>query len=188
MARPREPGNSRVSIDDWIQAGFIILAEEGLNALKLERLCARLGVTKGSFYWHFADIAAYRESLVRSWGEVRDADRRVYAIQSELAPRERLSAMMTLLVNPQHWALERAMREWGRSDEAVASSVRASDRTVLCAVRQAFLDLGFDPDDADLRANAVFAIGIGFLHLSGPRPTRNGAERRERFLDFMIRP
>ena len=52
------PGGSgrRLSADDWIQAGFALLAEGGPNALRLDRLCERLEVTKGSFYWHFADM------------------------------------------------------------------------------------------------------------------------------------
>jgi Bacterial regulatory proteins, tetR family len=52
MARTQTETNSRLSVDDWIQAGFAILAEEGIKALKIDRLCRRLGVTKGSFYWH----------------------------------------------------------------------------------------------------------------------------------------
>ena len=65
-----------MSVDDWIQAGYAILAEEGIKALKIDRLCSRLGVTKGSFYWHFTDIASYRAALVEAWGELRDEDRR----------------------------------------------------------------------------------------------------------------
>ena len=63
------------------------------------------------------------------------------------------------------------MREWARTDDAAAASVRAADQRVLAAVRQAFLDYGFDGEDADLRANATFAAGIGFLHLRGPQPS-----------------
>ncbi len=52
--------------------------------------------------------------------------------------------MMSTLVGARHWTLERAMREWARTDEEVAASVRAADRRVLVAVRQAFLDYGFE--------------------------------------------
>jgi AcrR family transcriptional regulator len=61
---------SRLTIDDWVQAGFAILAQEGMTALKIDRLCSRLTVTKGSFYWHFTDIAGYRETLIEAWGEL----------------------------------------------------------------------------------------------------------------------
>ena len=78
------------------------------------------------------------------------------------------------------------MREWARTDEVVAASVRAADLRVVAAVRQAYLDYGFSADDADVRAGATFAAGIGFLHLSGPRPSAKAAARRERFLDIML--
>jgi len=177
---------SRLTIDDWVQAGFAILAEEGMTALKIERLCSRLAVTKGSFYWHFTDIAGYRAALRKAWGELRDEDRRHFTDMSGIGPRQRLSQMMSSLLSARHWTLERAMREWARTDDAVAASVRAADQRVIDAVRQAFVDHGFDTEDADLRANATFAAGIGFLHLSGKTPNAKGSARRERFLDLML--
>jgi len=177
---------SRLTVDDWVKAGFEILAEEGITALKIDRLCSRLDVTKGSFYWHFSDIAGYRATLIEAWGELRDDDRSHFADMSPIPPRERLSQMMSSLLSARHWTLERAMREWARTDDAVAASVRAADQRVIDAVRQAFVDHGFDTEDADLRANATFAAGIGFLHLSGQTPNAKGSARRERFLDLML--
>ncbi|OBI71963.1 TetR/AcrR family transcriptional regulator [Mycobacterium sp. E740] len=180
MATPRR------TVEDWIQAGFSILAEQGIEGLKLDSLCARVGATKGSFYWHFTDMAGYRGALIEAWGEVRDADRKHFATLRELAPRQRLSQMMAALVDARHWPLERAMREWARTDAAVAAGVRASDARVLEAVRQAFVDHGFDSDEADLRANATFAAGIGFLHLSRSKASAKVVAGRERFLDIML--
>jgi AcrR family transcriptional regulator len=178
--------NGRLTVDDWLQAGYAIVAEEGLGALKLDRLCARLGVTKGSFYWHFADMTAYRKALIDSWAQLKDEDRRDIEQMRGVEPRERLSQMMASLVRPRQWSLERAMREWARSDETVAAAVRSADRRLLNAVRQAFRDYGFDAEEADLRANTTFAAGIGLLHLAGPSPKRWG--HHEEFLDFMLRP
>jgi deazaflavin-dependent oxidoreductase (nitroreductase family) len=111
MGRAWATTNSRLSADDWIQAGFAILTEEGTKALKLDRLCARLGVTKGSFYWQFTDMAGYRAALVQAWGEWRDDDRRHFCELSGLPPRDRLSELMSSLVSERHWTLEPAMRE-----------------------------------------------------------------------------
>lgn len=179
--------HARLSAQDWVQAGFRVLAEDGVKALTIDRLCRRLGVTKGSFYWHFTDIKAYRQALVDTWAAVRDEDRGDFDTLASLPPRQRLSRMMTLLVGPRHWTLERAMREWARCEESVAAAVRASDLRVLEAVRQAFLDDGFDPEEAATRAGAVFAAGIGFLHLAGPQPSPRATARRERFLELLLR-
>ncbi len=74
MSPPRDSGR-RLSVDDWIQAGFAILAEGGPNALRLDRLCEHLDVTKGSFYWHFADLPTYRAALIEAWGSLQDQER-----------------------------------------------------------------------------------------------------------------
>lgn len=178
---------SRLSVADWVQAGFRILAEDGIKALTIDRLCRRLGVTKGSFYWHFTDMKAYRQALTDTWAVARDQERGDWDALVTLPPRERLSRMMTSLVGPAHWLLERAMREWARSEDNAAAAVRSSDRRVLKAVRQAFLDDGFTPDEADMRANATFAAGIGILHLSGSGPSPRAVGWREQFLDVMLR-
>ena len=71
MAPPTAPGR-RLSADDWIDAGFAVLADSGPNGLRVDALCDRLNVTKGSFYWHFTDMPAYRSALVEaSWVMLR---------------------------------------------------------------------------------------------------------------------
>jgi len=186
MNDSRGATGNRFDVDGWLRAGYAILAEEGLKALKIDRLCDLLGVTKGSFYWHFEGMPSYLAALIQSWGELRDQDRAALDDLTGLPPRERLSRMMSTLVSPRLWTLERAMREWARSDESVAASVRSADRRLLRAVRQAFLDYGFADDDAEVRANATFAAGIGFLHLSGPDPVPRDTALGERFLDLML--
>ncbi|MGB8406086.1 MAG: TetR/AcrR family transcriptional regulator [Mycobacterium sp.] len=181
---PLGKSGGRLNLDDWFSAGYAILAEEGIKSLKIDRLCARLGVTKGSFYWHFENMPSYRTALVGAWGELRDQDRVSFDALSEITPRERLSAMMNSLMSPRHWTLERAMREWARSDGDVAASVRDADRRLLRAVRQAYLDFGFAEDEAGLRADVTFATGIGFLHLAAPEA--GDQARAERFLDLML--
>jgi hypothetical protein len=60
VASSRSTTSNRLGLDDWIQAGYALLAEEGIQAIKIDRLCDRLGVTKGSFYWHFDGMPSYR--------------------------------------------------------------------------------------------------------------------------------
>ncbi len=184
----RDSRSNRLSVDDWLQAGYTILAEDGLQALKIDRLCARLGVTKGSFYWHFTDMASYRNALLESWAEQRGGEHAVYQQIRDRPPAERLSMLIAALVSPRHWRLERAMREWARTDPSVAASVEAADRRVIRTVRQAFVDLDFEPEEADLRARTTFAAGIGFLQIAGSKTNPLTAAQRERFLQFMLRP
>jgi len=174
--------DSRLSVEDWIEAGYATIADDGLQALKIDRLCTRLGVTKGSFYWHFSDMAGYRSALIDNWAAHRDDNPGI----TDLPARQRLSAMVAGLVSPQHWRLERAMREWARTDAAVAAAVTAADRRVLRSVQQAFVELGFDAEDATLRAQTTFAAGIGFLHIAGSGTKPMSSRNRERFLELMV--
>lgn len=176
----------RLSADDWLEAGYALVADAGVESLKLDRLCSHLGVTKGSFYWHFTDMAAFRSALIRAWAELRDHDRSGFAELPTAPPRERLSHMMASLRGERQRSLERAMREWARTDPEVAESVRTSDQRVLSAVRRAYQDAGFDAAEADMRANATFAAGIGFLHLSDLPAEPRMAGQLERFLDLML--
>jgi AcrR family transcriptional regulator len=186
MAPRRDPGR-RLSDEDWIQTGFLILAESGPNALRVDALCKRLDVTKGSFYWHFADMPTYRAALIEAWANLNDEHRRPFDDMCDDDPRERLALMMRTWVTPQQWDLERAMRAWALTDETVLASVQRSDRRILRAVKDAFADYGFDAEDAALRATVMIAAGIGFLHASSSVGYAS-EELRARFLDFMLRP
>ena len=182
----RKSTSTRLSVQDWLQAGYALLAEQGVRALKVERLCQQLGVTRGSFYWHFEDMDGYRAALVESWNTFLEQDRQSLAELDALPPRKRLSSMMIALVSPRHWMLERAMREWARSDSVAAANIRAADRRLLHSVAKAYADYGFSPDDAKLRAELTFAAGIGLLHLAGSAEQAQSIAQRERFLDLML--
>ncbi|SEH52473.1 DNA-binding transcriptional regulator, AcrR family [Mycolicibacterium rutilum] len=176
----------RVTADDWIQAGFDVLAEGGPNALRIGRLCERLDVTKGSFYWHFADMRAYRAALARAWGNLHDERRRRFENMRDADPRKRLAVMMQTLVCPDHWALERAMRVWALTDESALASVQRSDGRVLGAVREALVDYGFEQDEADLRSAVLFATGVGLLH-EASSTVQEATPLSERVLDLVLR-
>lgn len=188
MARPERRATGRSTPDEWLQAGFAILAEEGFTSLKIDVLTARLGMTKGSFYWHFVDMAAYKTALVEAWAQWRDDDHRRLGELAALPPRARLIEMTAFLVSPRQWMLERAMREWARSDRAAARSVRAADRRARAAVHQAFVDIGFSEAVAEQRSEWLFAIGIGALHLSDAKSPRFPPARRQELVDFLLRP
>jgi AcrR family transcriptional regulator len=178
----------QLTADDWIQAGFKVLADGGPDALRISRLCEQLDVTKGSFYWHFTDMGEYRAALAGAWGSLHDERRRRFEDIRETDPRRRLEIVAQTMFRPDHWALERAMRVWALTDETVLASVQRSDRRVLCAVRQAFIDGGLDEDEAELRAVTLFAAAVGLLYGAGFAAQDTPTPLRDRVLDFMLRP
>ncbi|AKS31138.1 TetR/AcrR family transcriptional regulator [Mycolicibacterium goodii] len=188
MARAPRQAPGTLTADDWLQAGYELLASDGMRALKIERLCEQVGATRGSFYWHFTDMKGYRAALVASWNTFLENDRRSLTEVEQLPPRERLAKLIEALMSPQHWMLERAMREWARTDDIAAANVRAADHRVRVAVTKAFEDHGFDPQEARLRGEVTFAAGIGMLHLIDSTEALAASGRHERFLDLMLAP
>ena len=133
-------------------------------------MCDRLNVTKGSFYWHFTDMPAYRSALVEAWASLHDRSRRPFENMPDVDPRERLTVMMQTLVAPQHWALERSMRLWALTDEETRASVERSDRRCCAPSGRRLTNAGSRPDDAALRSLVVFAAGVGLMQSAGPIP------------------
>ncbi|MEO9328382.1 TetR/AcrR family transcriptional regulator [Gordonia aurantiaca] len=193
MAQTRERrrgrgGGRQLSADDWIELGYAVLADEGFKQLKIDELCRRMGVTKGSFYWHFTDVAAYRAALVARWGEWSDEEHRNLEALADRPPRERLLGLIAQLTSPRHWMIERAMREWARTDRQAQASIRTSDRRAREAVRRCLVDHGLDEETASMRAAWIFAMGVGALHLSYTEDDRAAAGRYgAELVDLMLR-
>ena len=60
----------QLSAQDWLDQGLKVLAESGFTALKAEPMAKAMGVSRGSFYWHFADIGAYHAAILKHWREI----------------------------------------------------------------------------------------------------------------------
>src|SRR5690606_21017046 len=58
---------ARLSADDWAEAALDLIAEQGVAAVAVEPLARRLGVTKGSFYWHFPSRDALLQAALERW-------------------------------------------------------------------------------------------------------------------------
>ena len=58
---------ARLSRDDWLDAAFEIVAEQGFDSVRVLTLAKSLDVTRGSFYWHFSDHAELIAGLIERW-------------------------------------------------------------------------------------------------------------------------
>src|SRR5258708_478313 len=74
MAGQKASGQRRLTRDDWITAALRAIADGGLAAVGVEPLAARLGATKGSFYWHFENRDALLEAAIRRWEQETTTD------------------------------------------------------------------------------------------------------------------
>ncbi len=175
---------TRLSVDDWTERALALLMDEGVGAIKISRLCADLGVTKGSFYWHFADLAALMAAITERW--TRETREALSALQGlhHLPPLERLRAMALRLVDERSYSVERALREWAHGNARVQAVIVEADRFVFEIVQEALVELGICADGARLRAGLLVYAGIGFAHGAQalPPPTVDDIED---LIDFL---
>lgn len=176
--------SGRLTIDDWTERALALVMDEGVGAIKINRLCRDLGVTKGSFYWHFSDLDALLAAIAERWATETRAVLSGLADLEGLPPLERIRAMALRLIDDRSWSVERALREWAKDDAVVAAVVVESDRFVFELVQAALLELGHSEQDARLRAGLLVYAGIGFAHgqASLPQPTEGDIENLVRFL------
>ncbi len=179
MTPPRGAGR-RLSVDDWIQAGFAILADGGPNALRVDRLCERLGVTKGSFYWHFTDLHAYRTALRRGLGQpagsgspaVRELGRRRAPRTPEIHDAAVVGAPAVGARAGHARVGTDRRRPWPRMcEEATAGCFGRCTRPSSTPAS--------NPQDAGVRSAVFFGAGMGVLHGSESRRTHRSRCRSD---------
>lgn len=177
MARttPAASSTNRLGAQDWIRAGFEILAEEGIAGVKIQPLCRRLGVTKGSFYWHFTDIDTFHGELARTWAA--DGPRLPGVIEDGIDPQARLMKAMSVFADARNRNLIRAMRDWAQTDERARAAITKADRDVFEQVTAAIEALGFSGEEAEVRAKSLYYAGVGFAHV-GPLDSRLSAQEQ----------
>lgn len=155
------PGNgtaTRLSRDEWLARALDVLASEGQGKLRIEAICAALGVTKGSFYWHFKDRDDFVRSLVVFWSEQFTAPVMRLVTQSASGAGERLKSLLRVVTEGGYARYEVSIRAWAAQDpELVAVIVRDVDEQRLAFVTSIFVDLGFQGNEAEMRARACIA-------------------------------
>lgn len=179
----------RLNPQDWVKAAMDVLVDQGIEGVRVDILARKLGVTKGSFYWHFSNRDALLEALAESWGEIEGESFMAEVLASPGDPRTKLSMLGAIYLRENYPAYERAMRGWALTDpRAVAALKRAGNRTMR-TLTQLYRELGFDPDEAAFRAQIHRLTGIGTLFgMEFEMETLSDEARastRKRFLDLM---
>lgn len=161
--------NTRVSKQDWTRAALDAIATQGVAGLRVEALAQRLGITKGSFYWHFQDRADLVAEALALW--VRLGTTEVVAqLQTIPDPHERLRALFAQsfgdVVDGPIDALLLAQVD----DEVVGDAVRRVTRERLAFLAECFRDLGLTPQQAVARAQVTYSAYVGATQLARAQP------------------
>jgi len=177
---------STLSAGDWEQQALVLIAEQGIRAVAVELLARRMGVTKGSFYWHFQNRESLIEQSLIRW-EKHDAANLQASLGAIEDPRERLRSFF---------------RRTGReklTHNVYSSLCMASDHPQvepllervaarrMKHIEKAFEEIGFAPQEASHRARLTYSAYLGFLQLQKQHQTPSlSSEEFEAYMTHVI--
>ncbi|MFC9872511.1 TetR/AcrR family transcriptional regulator [Nocardia salmonicida] len=171
----------RLGVEDWTDAALGVLLRDGVAAITIAKVCDELGVTKGSFYWHFDGIDQLLETTAQFWCADQNDAARGFTDLDELPTQERLARMGALLTGERVWQVELAVRDWARTNAKVAEAVKALDQRIFHTLSKTLVDMGFSAEQAEMRAGLMCFAGIGFVHGNQNLPVPTEDQRREFF-------
>jgi len=168
----------RLSADAWIDFALNVLAREGAEALKAEVLARRLKVSRGSFYWHFADRDAFHARVIARWRETM-TEGVIASLARHGTPARRLDALLGRAFRHRN-RLELRMRGWADHNAAAARAVRAVDRRRCRYIEALLREAGIAPARAATRAQLLYwaylGAALGHSQLAGAQLERSVKE------------
>ena len=164
--RVRRIADRELTRVDWIDCARSALIEEGVAAVRVERLAKTLGVTRGGFYWRFSNLDDLLVELVDDW---RLTNSRAWfrALETEGSLESRFDALVSVWINEQDYipAWDTALREWARISPSVADAVHAVDDARIDALKALFAEFGERDDVALVRARIIYFHQVGYYAL-----------------------
>ena len=158
--------NRKVTREQWIEAALTALGESGLGALAVEPLARRLGVTKGSFYSHFAGLEAFESAVLAFWEQVA-TEQVIERLDTVPLPAERLKRLFeTVWDRGDHMKIEAALLAGAVAGEPRVRPVYLRvNRRRLGYTTQLYRALGLGDEDARRYALTAYGSYLGTLLL-----------------------
>jgi AcrR family transcriptional regulator len=175
--------------ETWIKAGFAEIARSGVEGVRVEVLAKNLGVTKGGFYRRFKDRAALLAAMLAEWSAGRIAAIEQQASLEDETARDRLQALIRLYserTNTEGMAIELAIRQWARTDEAAAAAVASVDAARLKNVGELYRATGLAVEEADAKAFLFYCFIFGQSLLFLDRGQRKRAQLVARSAETLL--
>ncbi len=159
--------------EDWLKASLALMAETGgPEGIRIDVLCRQLGVTKGSFYWHFKSRSDLIDGLIDYWSgqfhlEVQEELGTVPADQ----PMEFLQALTDYWRSGSFASTDAAMRRWAATDPRVAKAIASADHIIMDRMVDMFQGFGKSAEEARDLAFILIAVGVAAPQLAHLRDT-----------------
>ncbi|HXX19039.1 MAG TPA: TetR/AcrR family transcriptional regulator [Candidatus Acidoferrum sp.] len=174
MASPAPVRVGSLQPRDWIQAALVRLASHGIEEVRVEVLARDLGVSKGSFYWHFRDRADLMDKMLALWEESELIW--LNEKRSAASTATRWAKLIERSTDHTRSRTEIAIRAWARGDEKVAARVSAIEKKRANLIAEVLRDVGFAQRAADSWSEMVLLMSLGWMD----RATRGPGSEFER--------
>jgi AcrR family transcriptional regulator len=165
--------------ESWIEAATEVLVDQGIDHVRVDVLATRLGVTRGSFYWHFRDREELLRRVLRAWQERATEALTQRLVQAgDDSPQQQLRDVISLPHRGRAAAraarIELAIRAWARRDAMARQALDEADASRIAYHTQIFEALGFDPSEARQRAFVLYGLEVAesLLHRQSDAATR----------------
>lgn len=151
---------------DWIEAALALLVSEGIDAVKVLRLAEELGVTRGSFYWHFKNRAALLDALIKSW-KAKNTRAMTEALRDAGDLTSGILALFDCWLDIERFdpGLDSAMRDWARRAARVRRAVKRADDKRVQVIAELFTRSGYGQPEAFIRARIIYFTQVGYYAL-----------------------
>ncbi|WP_158884952.1 TetR/AcrR family transcriptional regulator [Amycolatopsis anabasis] len=180
MGAPRTPR------EKWIEEGLRALADGGVDAVRVEALAKKLGVTKGGFYGYFADRDALLREMLDTW-ERESIDEVLDQVEREGGDaRTRIRRAGQLTHSDRLLPIDLAIRDWARRDKAVAERLRRVDNQRMKLLREMIGTFCPDPDEVEARSLLAFCLAVGKNFLAADHGGRTRSEVVARAGDLLL--
>ncbi|PLP60161.1 TetR/AcrR family transcriptional regulator [Mesorhizobium loti] len=179
-ALPRKDRAERLGRTDWIDAAREALIKGGVHAVKIDLIANHLKITRGSFYWHFKNRAEVLSALVELWESQNTRPFEEIVRRPDIGAAEKYLEMARLWLEEKafDWQFDSAMRDWARTSRSVAKKLAAIDDFRMSLFEQVFIEMGYPPYEAKVRARITYYHQVGYYTL-GIREDQQA--RREMF-------
>ena len=149
----------RLTAQDWIDFALATLAREGFHALKADVLARKLGVSRGSFYWHFADLRTFHGRVIAHWRQTA-TDAIIADLEQYPSAEQRLTVLLRRAFG--HGArMEVRMRNWADKNAEAARALEAIDRQRRGYIEKLLRQPGVTPAAAATRAQVLYWTYLG---------------------------
>ncbi len=175
----------------WLDAARAILIRDGIAGVKVDRIARRLKVTRGGFYWFFDSHKQLLNALLADWEQRNTEGFKSVVRATGLAActgrngMAEFQALVDVWLNEKSYspAWDAAVRDWARVSGKVANAVRRTDDIRIEVLRQVFIDMGYEGQEAFVRARICYFHQVGYYALG----VRESREERLRLMPLYTR-